>query len=149
MIPWDYDDSQYSKDDTFPLVPEGEYPVKILEVKYQESQTKKDMYVLKVKLLDLSGILFYYLVFDPENSGMTHQNLGRIYDSFDIPKGEMDGNQWVGKVGAAKVEHEEYKGKPQARIARFLTRERQEELGFLTPRDIEEGVFDLDDDLPL
>jgi hypothetical protein len=151
MIPWNYDPSQYSKEDyNFPLIPEGEYQVKILDVKYKSSSTGKDMYVIKIGLVDEPGILFYNLVFAPENPQMTNQNLGRIYDSFDIPAGEMNSAKWIGKVGAAKIKHETYNNKDRAVVENFLIKERQEELGFLTPFDIEEDTLNLgEDDLPI
>jgi hypothetical protein len=151
MIPWDYDSNQYSKEDfNFPLIPEGEYRVKMIDVKYKLSSTGKDMYVLKIGLVDEQGILFYNMVFDPDNRQRTNQNLGRIFDSFDIPAGEMDSNKWIGQIGAVKIKHETYKEKERAAVENFLTKERQEELGFLTPREIEEDVLDLnEDELPI
>jgi hypothetical protein len=147
MIPWDYDGSQYSKEDfVFQIAPEGEHSVKILDVRYKEASTGKDMYVLKLGLVEDTGILFYNLVFDPDKPQMTNQNLGRIYDSFDIPAGEMDSTKWIGKVGAAKIKHETYNNKDKAAVESFLTKERQEELGLLTPREIEEGELVLEED---
>ena len=35
---------------------------------------------------------------------------------------------WVGKVGAARVKHEDYKGAPQAKVAYFISREKQEKM---------------------
>jgi hypothetical protein len=148
---WDYDQNQYSKEDyNFPLIPEGEYQVKILDVKYKIASTGKDMYAMKLGLINEPGILFYNLVFNPDNPQNTNQNLGRIYDSFDIPMGEMDSGKWIGKVGAAKVKHELYNNKNRAVVENFLIRERQEELGFLTPFEIEEDVLDLsEEELPI
>jgi hypothetical protein len=146
MIPWDYDGNKYSKEDVYPLAPEGEYPVKILDVKFKVSTTDKDMYVMRLGVVDKPGTLFYNLVFEPDNKDRTNQNLGRIFDSFAIPAGELDTNKWINKVGAAKIKHEPdtYRGGDKASIERFLTQERQVELGFVTPREVEEGELDLD-----
>ena len=87
------------------------------------------MRVLTLALLDEPGKLYYNLVFDPDNRQFTNQALGRIFDSFGIAT--QDRLEWIDKVGAAKVVHEEYKGRMQAKIKYFLTQERQEELGFI------------------
>ena len=131
MPTWDYDANQYSKED-FVLIPEGEYRVKIEEAREKMSKTDKEMIVLKLKVLDHANTLYYNLVFDPDKPGMVNQNLGRIYDSFNITENDMCISNWEGRIGAAKVTHREYQGKPQASVYNFLTRERQVELGFMT-----------------
>ena len=137
---WDYDNSQYSKEDNdFPLVPEGEYRVKILEVEDKRSSTNKDMRVLKLGLADEEGTLIYNLVFDPDKRRFTNQALGRIFDSFKIPEGELNIAHWVDEIGAAEITHKEYKGRMYLNIKSFLTQERQQELGFLDPS--EETLF--------
>jgi hypothetical protein len=149
MIPWDYDATQYSKGGAFSIAPEGEHQVKIVDVDYKTTSTNKDMYVLKCKLVNSPGSVFYNLVFLPDKPEVTNQNLGAIYDSFGIREGEMDANKWINKIGAVMVEHESYsdrKGleKERAIVKYFLTQERQVELGFITPREVEEGELDLD-----
>lgn len=131
MPTWAYDASQYSKED-FALIPEGEYRVKIVESSSKQSSTLKDMIVLKLKVEGQPGHIFYNLVLDPWNRGMTNQNLGRIYDSFRLPEPPDDDIpywSWAGAYGAAKVRHKEYRGKLRAEIESFLTQEKQAELG--------------------
>jgi hypothetical protein len=111
------------------------------------------MYVMKIGMVDGTGLMYHNIVFLPENPKITDQNLGRIYDSFGIPVGEMDPNKWKNKVGAARIKHEPYTGKDdkekkRAAIDDFLTQERQEELGFVTRRVVEEGVLDLNGEIP-
>ena len=142
MTPWKYNSDEYSKDDNdFPLIPEGEYQVKILDVKDTMSKTNKDMRVLKIELIGEEGKLPYNLVFDPENRRFTNQALGRIFDSFKIPEGKLDRFEWLDKIGAAEIVHEEYKDRTYAKIKRFLTQERQEELGFYSKNPFDAQEF--------
>jgi len=136
MPEWDYNSEEYSKEDLeFELIPEGEHQVCIKNIEWKTTSTGKDMYVIKCEALNYRGSLFFYLVFDPSNTKMTNQFLGRIYDSFDIEEGNLNHNYWVGRWGAAEVIHEPYTAKngelkKAAKIKKFLTQERQEELGF-------------------
>lgn len=143
MIMWNYDASQYNKDGLkFVLIPEGEHPVKILDIRYSLSKTGNDTYVIKIGLLNEPGVIFYHLAFLHDRPNITNQNLGRIYDSFDIPAGEMNPATWIGKIGAAKIKHEIYNNKERAVIEDFLTQERQNELGWPQKEEKEEDFVE-------
>jgi len=139
-VMWDYNDENYSKEEIeFELLAPGEYQVRITAVDYMKSKTGKDMFVVKVEPLDSNASLRYYLTFDPEKTKMTDQFLGRIYDSFNMDNWgydqKSDTENWVGCWGAAEIIQEEYTDKTgnkkmSNKIKRFLTQERQIELGF-------------------
>ena len=86
------------------------------------------MIKLSLDVSNFPGKLFYYLVFLPNNTTMTNTNLKRLWDSFEIETGNMNTASWVGKVGAARVKHEEYNGDQTARISYFIERKKQDKL---------------------
>ena len=59
-----------------------------------------------------------------KNQKMTNQKLGELWNSFGMQQGNLNLQSWVGKVGAAKVKHEDYKGESKAKIAFFLNKEK-------------------------
>jgi hypothetical protein len=63
-----------------------------------------------------------------DNQKLTNQKLGEIFNSFGIPQGNLNTASWVGKVGAAKVKHEPYNGETSAKIAYFISKDRQDKL---------------------
>jgi hypothetical protein len=124
MIQWEYDGSQYTKND-FEMVPEGKYQVKIKETRETLTRNGKNMVAMRLNVVDMPqyGTLYYNLILDPAYPGMVNQKLGRIYDSFDITPGNMEPYSWIGCVGTAKVKHkEDDKGKKRPEIS-FLPRE--------------------------
>lgn len=127
MIQWNYDSKDY-KDATFKPVPVGDHRVRIEEAEETTSKAGNPMIKMTLKASGHNGKLFYYMVFDPANRQMTNKKLGDIYESFQIPEGTMELLYWIGKVGAAHIKHEDYEGKPTARIAWFLTRRKQDGL---------------------
>jgi hypothetical protein len=124
MIPWEYDGSKYRKDD-YELIPEGEYPVKIREARETTSRNGNPMITMKLNVVDMPqyGTLYYNVTFDPTYPGMTNQQLGRIFDSFDITPGNLDTYTWVGCEGVARVKHGEYNGKMRGEVRTFAPRE--------------------------
>jgi hypothetical protein len=92
----------------------------------------------------------------PDNQKLTNQKLGELWNSFGIPQGNFNLQEWVGKVGAAKVKHEDYNGEPTAKIAYFINKDRQDKLpawkepsnASLTGGNAEEIPTPTDADLP-
>lgn len=115
-------------EESFPLIPAGDHRVRIASATEKQSKTGNDMIELSLDVSNYPGHLFYYLVFLPNNTTMTNTNLKRLWDSFGIEIGNMNTASWVGKVGAARVKHEEYNSEQTARISYFIDRKRQEKM---------------------
>jgi hypothetical protein len=126
---WNFDASQYDPNKSFELIPVGDHRVRIETVEEQISKnTGYEMFKLTLSASGYGSKLFHYVVFMPDRPEITNQNLGTIFDSFGIQQGNMNIYEWQGKVGAARVKHEQYDGKPQAKIAYFLLRSKQDDL---------------------
>jgi len=129
MKQWKFNAENYDPEKSFDVIPVGDHRVRIEEVEEQISKSSgNNMLKLTIKASGYSSKLFHYLVFMDDRPEITDQNLGKIFDSFGIPQGDMNLFGWVGKVGAARVKHEQYEGKPQARIAYFINRSKQDDL---------------------
>jgi len=129
MIGWKFDANQYDPNKSFELIPVGDHRVRIETVEEQISKnTGYEMFKLTLSASGYGSKLFHYVVFMPDRPEITNQNLGTIFDSFGIQQGNMNIYEWQGKVGAARVKHEQYDGKPQAKIAYFLLRSKQGDL---------------------
>ena len=128
MINWNFNSNDYSEQ-SFKPIPVGDHRVRIASA---EEQTSNNSGRQMIKLvLDVSGYnstIWHYIVFMPENQKLTNQKLGELWNSFGIPQGNFNLQQWVGKVGAAKVKHEDYNGEPNAKIAYFINKDRQDKL---------------------
>jgi len=116
---WNYERNE-SKG--FKPIPEGKHRVRIKSAeKAQSKNSGNDMIALQLEVSGHTGLLFHYIVFMPDKPDVTNRNLTQFFDSFkDIPDGSFDLAQWVGKVGAAQVKHEEYNGDTKARIHYFI-----------------------------
>lgn len=126
---WTFDANQYDANKTFELIPVGDHRVRIETVEEQISKnTGYEMFKLTLSASGYGSKLFHYVVFMPDRPEITNQNLGTIFDSFGIQQGNMNIYEWQGKVGAVRVKHEQYDGKPQAKIAYFLLRSKQDDL---------------------
>lgn len=127
-INFQYNASEY-EEKSFQLIPEGEHRVRISEVVEATSQTGKQMLKLTLDVSGYSSSLWYYLVFDPANSKMTNQKIGDLFASFGITNPNINAYQgWVGKIGACRVKHEDYKGDKQAYVWYFTNKKSQEKL---------------------
>lgn len=110
----------------FPVIPEGEYRIRINEVEKKKSKSSgRDMLSFKFDVSGRNSMLFHNIVFMEDKPEMTNRMLTQFFDSFkDIPEGDFNLNNWVGKVGACKVKHEESDyngGSVQARIHYFIS----------------------------
>lgn len=126
MINWNFNANDV--DEGFSLISSGDHRVRIAEVNERVSRNGNDMIELKLDVSGESGSLFTYIVFLPDNTTLTNTNLKRFYESFGIEKGSLNTASWIGKVGGARVKHEEYNGELQARVSYFLDKKKQETL---------------------
>ena len=127
MINWNFDSSMY-EEQSFKPIPIGDHRVRIASAEEQTSNSGRQMIKL---VLDVSGhnaTIWHFIVFMPDNQKLTNQKLGELWNSFGIQQGNFNLNSWVGKVGAAKVKHEDYNGEPNAKIAYFINKDRQDKL---------------------
>ena len=109
----------------FSVIPEGEYRIRIREAEKAVSKKGRDMLSLQFDVSGRNEILFHYIVFLEDKPEITNRMLTQFFDSFkDIPEGDFNLANWVGKVGACKVRHEESDyngGSIQARIHYFIS----------------------------
>jgi hypothetical protein len=103
---------------SFPLIPDGWWPFRIMET---ESMTAKKsgypMVLAKCKCIDLlhsdKGLIFHYVTFIPKGQKGDGINV-HFRKSIGVPwEGDVvvDPEEWVGKTFMGKVVSEEYDGK--------------------------------------
>jgi hypothetical protein len=127
MVNWNFNASDY-EETSFKPIPVGDHRVRIASAEEQTSGSGRQMIKLTLEVSGYSSTIWHYIVFMPENQKLTNQKLGEVFNSFGIPQGNFNLQQWVGKVGAAKVKHEEYNGETNAKIAYFINKDRQDKL---------------------
>lgn len=122
---WDYKREERK----FAALPEGRYRVRIREADKAISKKGNDMLVLQLDVSGSTRILYHYIVFMDDRPDITNQRLTEFFDSFkDIPEGDFNMKNWIGKVGACVIKHEEYNGEPRERISYFIRADRQGDL---------------------
>lgn len=126
-INWNFNADDYKENDFAPI-PVGDHRVRIANVEEQKSKNGNDMLVLTLDVSGHSGSLWFYLVFMPNNPQITNQRLGQIFDSFGIQPGNMNFTSWLGKVGGARIKHEQYNGETSAKVNYFLSRSKVDAL---------------------
>ena len=87
------------------------------------------MLALQFDVSGYSSLLYHYIVFMPDRPEITNRMLTQFFDSFkDINDGDFNMQNWVGKVGACMVKHEEYNGNTSAKISYFIHADKQADL---------------------
>lgn len=128
MAEWTYDPSQY-QEKHFELIPAGDYRARIEDVTEKTFKSGNAGYEITLAINGYNSKMWYYLVLDPSNVAQTNQRIGDFFNSFGITSPAMGtGKQWIGKVGAVRIKHEEYKGEMQAKVSYCLARSRQDKL---------------------
>lgn len=124
---------KYNKDvetQNFELIAVGNYRCRIAEAEETTSKAGNEMIKLVIELPN-NRKLWHYIVFFPEGvdkngnpkSDITNRNLKDIFNAFGIDEGDLNINNWIGKVGGLKVKHEaDQNGEMQARIHYFLNK---------------------------
>lgn len=113
----------------FEPLPEGKYRIRIKSVEKALSQNGNDMLVFQFEVSGSAKILYYYLVFLNDRPEITNGKLTQFFDSFkDIKDGDFDILNWVGKVGACMIKHEDYQGEKRERISYFIRADKQGDL---------------------
>ena len=127
MINWNFDSNDYTEQ-SFKPIPVGDHRVRIASAEEKTSQAGNPMIKLVLDVSGYNSTIWHFIVLNPEKKEITNQKLGELWNSFGIQQGNFNLQSWVGKVGAAKVKHEDYKGDPSAKIAYFLNKDRQDKL---------------------
>lgn len=113
----------------FETLPEGKYRVRIKSADKAVSKSGNDMLVLQLEVSGSTKVLYHYIVFMFDKAEITNRMLTQFFDSFkDIEKGDFNINNWIGKVGAAMIKHEEYNGEKREKISYFIAADKQGDL---------------------
>lgn len=128
MANWTYNANDYQEHD-YSIIPEGNYRVRIDDVVEKVFRSGNEGYEIVLEVSGHSGKLWYYLVLDRSNEQMTNQKIGAFFSCFGITNTALgNGQQWIGKVGGARVKHEEYNGSTRAKVHYLLSKSKQDEL---------------------
>ena len=113
----------------FELLPEGIYRIRVKGAEKAVSRNGNDMLVLQFEVSGSNTTLYHYITFMDNKPEITNRMLTQFFDSFkDIPEGDFNMQNWIGKVGACRVKHEEYNGNTSAKLSYFIHADRQSEL---------------------
>ena len=125
MINWNYNPNEYNER-TFAPIPEGDHRVTITNVEEKLFNSGNEGFEITLDVAGFNSKLWYYLVFDPNDSAKTNQRIGMFFDSFAIQDHDFSHfNRWVGKDGAVRVKHNMYNGSKIANVAFCLSRSQQ------------------------
>ena len=127
MINWNFDSNDYTEQ-SFKPIPVGDHRVRIASAEEQVSSAGNQMIKLVLDVSGYNSTIWHWVVFMPDKKELTNQKLGELWNSFGIQQGNFNLQSWVGKVGAAKVKHEERNGETNAKIAYFISKDRQDKL---------------------
>lgn len=122
---------QYKREERqqFPVVPEGDHRIRIKAADKAVSKKGNDMLTLQFTVSGSGLTIFHYITFMDDKPEMTNRMLTQFFDAFpDIEDGDFNMQNWIGKVGACHVKHEEYNGNPSAKVSYFLNKKRADAL---------------------
>lgn len=103
----------------FPQLPEGRYRIRIKSADKAISKKGNDMLALQFEVSGSNQILYHYIVFMDDRPELTNRLLTQFFDSFPgIPEGDFNMANWIGKVGACQVKHDD---DGRARLHYFLS----------------------------
>ena len=111
-------------------VPAGRHRIRIKSAEKAISKNGNDMLALQFEVSGMSNIIYHYIVFLDDRPEITNRLLTQFFDSFkDIPEGDFNLNNWIGKVGACVTENEEDgNGNLRTRIKFFIKSSAQNDL---------------------
>lgn len=139
----------------FEVIPEGKHRIRIKSAEKSISKNGNDMLALQFEVSGYTSLLYHYIVFLDDRPEITNRMLTQFFDSFaGIPEGDFNIQNWIGKVGACTVKHEDYQGQERAKIGYFIPRDKQGDLPNWKSADgsvevdSEGYVHDLDIDVP-
>lgn len=122
---WNYQ----REEQQFPIVPEGAHRIRIKSAEKAISKKGNDMLTLQFTVSGSGLTLFHYITFIDDKPEITNRMLTQFFDAFPaIEDGDFNTKNWVGKVGACVVKHEDYNGSASAKISYFLKPNKADEL---------------------
>lgn len=128
MATWNFDPSMYEEQD-FQIIPVGDHRVRIFDVAERTFNSGNEGYEITLSVNGYNSKLWFYLVLDRNDPKKTNQRIGDFFNSFGIADHSLgNGRQWIGKVGAVRVKHEEYNGNMSAKVAYVINRKKQDKL---------------------
>ena len=121
---------QYKREEqTFEPIPEGAHRIRIKSADKAISSSGNDMIAFQFEVSGYNSLIYHYIVFLDDKPEITNRMLTQFFDSFkDIPDGDFNMKNWIGKVGACVVKRDEYNGNKTAKIRYFLKKEKQDTL---------------------
>ena len=121
---------QYSREEqTLEPIPEGAHRIRIKSADKAVSSSGNDMIAFQFEVSGYNSLIYHYIVFMDDKPEITNRNLTQFFDSFkDIPEGDFNMRNWIGKVGACVVKHDEYNGNKTAKVRYFLKAEKAKDL---------------------
>ena len=128
MIQWNFNVDDYTENTGFKPIPIGEHRVRIASAEEGVSNSGNPTIKLVLDVSGYNSTIWHWFTFMADNPKLTNQKLGEIFNSFGIQPGNLNTSSWIGKVGAAKVQHEPYNGETNAKIAYFIAKDRQDKL---------------------
>ena len=139
---------QFKKNDnrrSYEALPSGVYRVQIERAEEAVSASGNQMIQMVLRVLGYSNRVRHYLTFSPKNRFIVNKALGDIYSSFDIAEGNLNAKTWVGHIGMAKLETDEFNGRAYNRVGYFLIKPQQLKLGILA-EEADEAFVEEDDE---
>ena len=128
MATWNFDPNMYEEQD-FTIIPVGDHRVRITDVAERTFNSGNEGYEITLAVNGHNSKLWFYLVLDRNDPKKTNQRIGDFFNSFGIADHHLgNGQQWIGKVGAVRVKHEEYNGNMSAKVAYVINRKKQDKL---------------------
>ena len=127
-INWTFNPNEY-EEKSFSMIPEGDHRARITDVVEKTFRSGNEGFEITLEVSGHSSKLWYYLVLDSSDTKKTNQRIGSFFDSFGITDPDLSHyRNWVGKVGAVRVKHEDYNGEKQAKVSFCLSQKNQEKL---------------------
>lgn len=119
---WEYK----REEQQFQQLPEGRYRIRVKEADKAISKKGNDMLTLQFEVSGNKQILYHYITFLDDRPEITNRMLTQFFDSFkDIPEGDFAMKNWIGKVGACVVKHDD---DGRAKISYFIKADKQGDL---------------------
>ena len=125
---WIFNPNEYEAKE-FSIIPAGDHRVRIGDVVGKTFKSGNNGFEITLEVSGHGGSLWFYLVLDPTDTKKTNQRIGTFFESFDITDYDLSHyRNWIGKVGGARVKHEEYNGSTRAKVHYLLNKSKQDEL---------------------
>ena len=124
MSGWNY---QREESAGFAPIPVGDHRIRIAKAEKTTSKSSgNNMLALEFEVSGYNSKIFHNIVFLPDRPEITNRNLTQFFDAFkDIADGDFNTQNWIGKVGACRVKHEEYNGNTNAKVHYFIHKDKQ------------------------